>query len=145
MFIGTCTCHFACTAFSVWFVTVHNFVSKKICLFRVGLHPTCTTSLSLQVQIIHPHDLARDLHSTETYFLLDCRPVLAYHTCHIAGVCVCVCVCVCVHLAVLAYHTCYIAGVCVSPLGHACACVCVRACVWSCLSLKEKTTTWAQT
>lgn len=34
---------------------------------------------------IHPHDLARDLHSSGDYFLVDCRPVLAYNSCHISG------------------------------------------------------------
>ena len=45
-----------------------------------------------EAKLIHPHELARDLHSTESYFLLDCRPLLAYNTCHITGMCVCVCV-----------------------------------------------------
>ena len=35
--------------------------------------------------IIHPNDLARDLHSSGDYFLVDCRPVLAYNSCHISG------------------------------------------------------------
>ncbi|XP_064389953.1 dual specificity protein phosphatase 6-like isoform X2 [Halichondria panicea] len=52
------------------------------------LPPIKMTSLKLpevKVHTIHPHDLARDLHTMETYFMLDCRPVLAYDSCHIAG------------------------------------------------------------
>lgn len=37
------------------------------------------------VELMDPHDLAKDLHSREEYVLLDCRPVLAYNTCHISG------------------------------------------------------------
>lgn len=42
--------------------------------------------LSKEVQTIHPHDLAKDLHSLdESFLLLDCRPILAYNSCHITG------------------------------------------------------------
>lgn len=37
------------------------------------------------VPLIHPHKLAKDLHSHQEYVLLDCRPVLAYNSCHISG------------------------------------------------------------
>jgi len=37
------------------------------------------------VQIIDSHDLAQQLHGDSNYFLLDCRPVLAYNSCHISG------------------------------------------------------------
>ena len=37
------------------------------------------------ISLIHPHDLARNLHSSEDCVLLDCRPVLAYNSCHISG------------------------------------------------------------
>ena len=37
------------------------------------------------VQTIDSHDLARHLHGDNNYFLLDCRPVLAYNSCHISG------------------------------------------------------------
>ena len=37
------------------------------------------------VPLIHPHKLAKDLHSRQEYVLLDCRPVLAYNSCHISG------------------------------------------------------------
>lgn len=37
------------------------------------------------VQTIGSHDLARHLHGDNNYFLLDCRPVLAYNSCHISG------------------------------------------------------------
>ena len=45
------------------------------------------SSVFAQVQTIHPHDLAKDLHSTERYCMLDCQPVLAYDSCHITGTC----------------------------------------------------------
>ena len=41
---------------------------------------------SESVKLIHPHELAKDLHSDESYFLLDCQPLLAYNTCHITGI-----------------------------------------------------------
>ena len=44
--------------------------------------PESTTE---SVKLIHPHELAKDLHSEESYFLLDCQPLLAYNTCHITG------------------------------------------------------------
>lgn len=44
----------------------------------------CVTT-SQSVHKIHPHDLARDLHSAEPCVLVDCRPVLAFNTCHISG------------------------------------------------------------
>lgn len=37
------------------------------------------------IALIHPHDLAKNLHSNGEYVLLDCRPVLAYNSCHISG------------------------------------------------------------
>lgn len=40
----------------------------------------------IEAKLIHPHELAKDLHSQESYFLLDCRPLLAYNTCHITGI-----------------------------------------------------------
>ena len=42
--------------------------------------------LSKEVRMIHPHDLAKDLHSlVEPFLLLDCRSILAYNSCHITG------------------------------------------------------------
>lgn len=42
--------------------------------------------MSREVRMIHPHDLAKDLHSlVESFLLLDCRPILAYNSCHITG------------------------------------------------------------
>ena len=44
--------------------------------------------LSKDVQMIHPHELAKDLHSvTGSFLLLDCRPILAFNSCHITGEC----------------------------------------------------------
>ena len=43
------------------------------------------SSSSTGVPTIHPHDLARDLHSDQPCVLVDCRPVLAFNTCHISG------------------------------------------------------------
>lgn len=40
---------------------------------------------SPSVHLIDAHHLAEDLHSDSRYFLLDCRPVLAYNSCHISG------------------------------------------------------------
>ena len=40
---------------------------------------------ALSVEFIQPHDLAKHLHSENEYVLLDCRPVLAYNSCHISG------------------------------------------------------------
>lgn len=37
-------------------------------------------------KLLHPHELARDLHTQESYFLLDCQPLLAYNSCHITGI-----------------------------------------------------------
>ncbi len=37
------------------------------------------------VHLIDAHDLARDLHTEGRYFLVDCRPVLAFNSCHISG------------------------------------------------------------
>ena len=60
-----------------------------------------------KVTNIRPHELAQHLHSSQPYMLLDCRPVLAYNTCHISGAVnvnftgeahVCVCGCVYVNL-----------------------------------------------
>ena len=84
-----------------------------------------------ETKLIHPHELARDLHTRESYFLLDCRPLLAYNTCHITGInsmlkyeqCmyVCVCVCVCVHALVC---------VCVCVCRHVCMCVGMHMCMY---------------
>jgi hypothetical protein len=42
--------------------------------------------LSRDVQMIHPHDLAKDLHGlAASFLLLDCRPILAFNSCHITG------------------------------------------------------------
>ena len=43
----------------------------------------------IEAKLIHPHELAKDLHTQESYFLLDCRPLLAYNTCHITGISYC--------------------------------------------------------
>ena len=63
------------------------------------VQPQATTTVTIDVKLLHPHDLAHYLHSSGHYFLLDCRPLLAYNTCHITGttgyVCMCVCVQVC--------------------------------------------------
>lgn len=46
----------------------------------------CVTGHSSpNVHTIHPHELARDLHADEPCVLVDCRPVLAFNTCHISG------------------------------------------------------------
>ena len=38
--------------------------------------------------MMHPHDLAKDLRSvTVSLLVLDCRPILAYNSCHITGTC----------------------------------------------------------
>ena len=37
------------------------------------------------VQVINPHELARDLHADQQYFIIDCRPVLSYNSSHISG------------------------------------------------------------
>eukprot|EP00731_Ephydatia_muelleri_P003995 Em0002g171a len=42
-------------------------------------------SIAGHVQVINPHELARDLHADQQYFIIDCRPVLAYNSCHISG------------------------------------------------------------
>ncbi len=39
----------------------------------------------LSIEFIQPHDLAQHLHTENEYVLLDCRPVLAYNSCHISG------------------------------------------------------------
>ena len=42
--------------------------------------------LSKDIGVMHPNDLAKDLQSiTRSYLLLDCRPILAYNSCHITG------------------------------------------------------------
>ena len=58
--------------------------------------------------MIHPHDLAKDLHSlVESFLLLDCRPILAYNSCHITGMVVlCMCLCLCSQLAMTACTSC---------------------------------------
>ena len=41
---------------------------------------------SREVKMMDPHILANELHmAEETYLLLDCRPILAYNSCHITG------------------------------------------------------------
>ena len=53
--------------------------------------------MSKEVRMVHSHDLAKDLHSlVESFLLLDCRPILAYNSCHISGMVVVVLVCLCV-------------------------------------------------
>ena len=53
---------------------------------EIGLKMARMQNLSPElVQIIRSHDLARQLHEHGQYFLLDCRPVLAYNSCHISG------------------------------------------------------------
>eukprot|EP00731_Ephydatia_muelleri_P039172 Em1172g1a len=42
-------------------------------------------SIAGHVQVINPHELARDLHADQQYFIIDCRPVLSYNSCHISG------------------------------------------------------------
>ncbi len=37
------------------------------------------------IHLIDAHALARNLHADDHYFLVDCRPVLAYNSCHISG------------------------------------------------------------
>ncbi len=41
--------------------------------------------VNLNVEFIQPNDLAEHLHTDNEYVLLDCRPVLAYNSCHISG------------------------------------------------------------
>ena len=36
-------------------------------------------------ELIHPHELAEELHSDNRYVFLDCQPLSAYNTCHITG------------------------------------------------------------
>ena len=43
------------------------------------------TEKKFQIKFIHPHELAHGLHGTAQYFVVDCRPVFAYNSCHIAG------------------------------------------------------------
>ncbi len=41
---------------------------------------------SREVKMMDPHSLAKELHmAEESYLLLDCRPILAYNSCHITG------------------------------------------------------------
>ncbi|KAL5506646.1 hypothetical protein EMCRGX_G008349 [Ephydatia muelleri] len=42
-------------------------------------------SIAGHVQVINHHELARDLHADQQYFIIDCRPVFAYNVCHISG------------------------------------------------------------
>ena len=37
------------------------------------------------IPTMHPHDLAKYLHDESRYIVVDCRPVLAYNSCHISG------------------------------------------------------------
>lgn len=46
---------------------------------------TFQKNVMCSIESIHPHDLAKHLHADDQYVLLDCRPVLAYNSCHISG------------------------------------------------------------
>ena len=42
--------------------------------------------VSREVKMMDPHSLAQELHGCdESFLLLDCRPILAYNSCHIVG------------------------------------------------------------
>jgi len=57
---------------------------------------------SREVKMMDPHCLAKELHGCdENYLLLDCRPILAFNSCHIignggrCGRCVYICISIC--------------------------------------------------
>lgn len=51
-----------------------------------GENRSLKKQLSKEIRMMHPHDLAKDLHSlVGSLLVLDCRPILAYNSCHITG------------------------------------------------------------
>ena len=52
---------------------------------REGSMMACVQDQTDSIHLMQPHDLARGLHSEDQFFLVDCRPVLAYNSCHISG------------------------------------------------------------
>ena len=66
---------------------IHSFPSPvvTVLLYLMACIQSVKSVPLEKVTNIRPHELAQHLHSSQPYMLLDCRPVLAYNTCHISG------------------------------------------------------------
>ena len=109
--------------------------------------------VSKDVKTMDPHALAKELHtSEENYLLLDCRPILAFNSCHIAGtvlviIVVVVVVVVIVMVSVYSYDNARSRSfyrLSSKYFCFHCVCMCMRACMhvgggWVCLFISVRT------